>query len=46
MSALDWVVMLGTLVFIAAYGTWKTRRDHTRENYLRAGNADRWWVVG
>ena len=46
MSALDWIVMLGTLVLIAAYGTWKTRRDHSRENYLRGGHADRWWVVG
>ncbi len=38
--------MLGTLVLIAAYGTWKTRRDGTREDYLRGGHADRWWVVG
>src|SRR6185436_16129105 len=21
-------------------------KDNTRENYLRGGNADRWWVVG
>ena len=46
MSALDWVVLLGTLGFIVAYGTWKTRRDNTRENYLRGGSADRWWTVG
>ncbi len=46
MSTLDWIVMLGTLVLIAAYGTWKTRRDHSKENYLRGGHADRWWVVG
>ena len=46
MSTIDWVVMLGTLLLIAGYGTWKTRRDHTRENYLRGGNTDRWWVVG
>ncbi len=46
MRAIDWIVMLGTLVLIAVYGTWKTRRDHTRENYLRGGHSDRWWVVG
>jgi Na+/proline symporter len=46
MSPLDWVVLLGTLGFIVAYGTWKTRRDHTRENYLRGGNDTRWWGVG
>ena len=35
MSALDWIVLLGSLGFIVAYGTWKTRRDNTAENYLR-----------
>src|SRR5689334_15829037 len=46
MSTVDWIVLLGTLLLIAAYGTWKTRSHHTRENYLRGGNTDRWWVVG
>ena len=46
MSPIDWMVMLGTLVLIAAYGTWRTRREHTREDFLRGGHADRWWVVG
>lgn len=46
MHPLDWAVLLGTLGFIVAYGVWKTRRDNTRENYLRGGNHDRWWTVG
>jgi solute:Na+ symporter, SSS family len=46
MSRLDWVILLGTLGFIVAYGTWKTRRGHTRENYLRGGTDNRWWKVG
>lgn len=46
MSVLDWVVLLGTLGYIVAYGVWKTRRDNTRENYLRGGADDRWWTVG
>lgn len=46
MHPLDWAVLLGTLGFIVAYGVWKTRRDNTRENYLRGGNEDRWWTVG
>ena len=45
MSALDWLVLLGTLGFIVGYGTWRTRRDRTRESYLR-GKDDRWWGVG
>jgi Na+/proline symporter len=46
MHPLDWLVLLGTLGFIVAYGVWKTRRDNTRENYLRGGNEDRWWTMG
>ena len=46
MSALDWIVLLGTLAFIVGYGVWRTRRDNTRENYLRGGADDRWWAVG
>ena len=46
MSPLDWVVLLGTLGFIVGYGTWRTRRDNTRENYLRGGGDSRWWGVG
>ena len=46
MSDLDWVILLGTLGFIVGYGVWKTRRDNTRENFLRGGGDDRWWAVG
>jgi len=46
MSPLDWVILLGTLGFIVGYGTWKTRRGNTSENYLRGGSEDRWWSVG
>jgi len=46
MSALDWVVLLGTLGGIVAYGTWRTRRDATALNYLRGGARDPWWTVG
>jgi len=46
MSVIDWAVLLGTLGFIVGYGVWKTRRDNTRENYLRGGSENRWWSVG
>jgi Na+/proline symporter len=46
MSLVDWVVLLGTLGFIVGYGTWKTRKDSTRESYLRGGADSRWWSVG
>ncbi len=46
MSTIDWVILLGTLGFIVGYGVWRTRRDNTRENYLRGGSQNRWWSVG
>jgi Na+/proline symporter len=46
MSALDWAVLLGTLGFIVGYGTFRTRRGNTSENYLRGGSDNRWWSVG
>src|SRR5262245_33325978 len=46
MRPLDWLVLLGTLGFIVVYGVRRTRRDNTRENYLRGGGDDRWWAVG
>jgi solute:Na+ symporter, SSS family len=46
MHPLDWVILLGTLGFIVGYGVWATRRNNTRENYLRGGGDDRWWGVG
>ena len=46
MSPLDWVILLGTLVSIVAYGTWKTRKSRTRDAYLRGGTDNPWWKVG
>lgn len=46
MHLLDWLILLGTLGFIVAYGVWKTRRTNTAEGYLRGGDDARWWGVG
>src|SRR5438105_2308399 len=46
MSALDWIVLAGTLVFIAAYGTWKTRGIKNIEGYFRGDNSERWLTIG
>lgn len=46
MSTLDWIVLFGTLVFIVAYGTWKTRGSKTIDSYIRGGNEAKWWTVG
>jgi Na+/proline symporter len=45
MSLTDWLVMLGTLAFIAGYGAWKTRQSRNMDTYLR-GNDMGWLGVG
>ncbi|MCF8258809.1 MAG: sodium:solute symporter [Flavobacteriales bacterium] len=46
MSLLDWTVLLGTLIFIVAYGTWKTRGSRNLEGYLKGDNDANWWGIG
>ena len=46
LSWIDWAVMLGTLSFIVAYGTWKTRGSKNIKGYLLGGNEANWWTVG
>jgi len=45
MSLLDWFVLLGTLIFITAYGIWKTRGSQNIEGYLKGNNAEKWWAI-
>ncbi|MCO6499257.1 MAG: sodium:solute symporter [Vicingus serpentipes] len=46
MSIVDWIIMLGTLGFIVAYGTWKTRKNANLQDYLRGGNEMKWTTIG
>ena len=46
MQTLDWVVLIGTLFTIVAYGTWKTRGSKNVEDYLKGGNEAKWWTIG
>src|SRR5450432_347177 len=46
MSALDWVVLFGTLGAIVAYGLWKTRGPSDMAGYLHGGYKDRWLTIG
>jgi solute:Na+ symporter, SSS family len=49
-SALDWVVLFGTLGLIVAYGLWKTRAGAsgpaTTASYLHGGYRDDWRTIG
>lgn len=46
MNTLDWIVMLGTLFTIVAYGIWKTRHVKTSRSYLRGDDDLKWWTIG
>jgi SSS family solute:Na+ symporter len=42
----DWVVLLGTIVGIAAYGSWRTRQVRSLNTYLRGNAATGWGTIG
>lgn len=46
MNWLDWIVMLGTLLAIAAYGTWKTRKNRNIKSYLQGDKDMKWATIG
>ncbi len=45
MSIWDWLVLCGTLAFIAGYGIWKTRGSKNIEGYLMADKSSKWWGI-
>jgi SSS family solute:Na+ symporter len=46
MNALDWVVLLGTMLGIAAYGTWRTRHTDNLNTYLKGNRNTGWITIG
>ncbi len=46
MLPIDWIVLIGTLVFIVSYGVYKTRGSKNVQDYIRGGNEAQWWTVG
>jgi solute:Na+ symporter, SSS family len=42
----DWIVLLGTIVGIAAYGAWRTRHVRSLDTYLRGNAAAGWGTIG
>jgi solute:Na+ symporter, SSS family len=42
----DWVVLLGTIVGIAAYGSWRTRHVRSLNTYLRGNPSTGWGTIG
>lgn len=46
MNIFDWIVLFGTLTFIAAYGVYKSRGSKNIEQYLLADKSLKWWTIG
>lgn len=46
MNFLDFVVLIGSLVVIAAYGAWHTRRHRNLDHYLRGDENIGWLTIG
>jgi Na+/proline symporter len=46
MNLLDWVVLLGTMVGIAAYGAWRTRHTDHLDTYLKGSRTTGWFTIG
>ncbi len=45
MSNLDWIVMSSFLVFVAAYGVWKTRGKKDINGYILANKSTPWYII-
>ncbi|WP_166963399.1 sodium:solute symporter [Yeosuana marina] len=46
MESLDWIVLLGTLLTIVGYGSWKTRGSKNVHDFIQGGNEAKWWTIG
>lgn len=46
MQNIDWIVLIGTLLFIVVYGTWKSRQQSDVDDYLKGGKSAGWWTIG
>ncbi len=45
MSSLDWIVMSSFLIFVAAYGVWKTRGKKDINGYILANKSTSWPTI-
>jgi SSS family transporter len=46
MQLIDWFILIGTLLFIVLYGTYKSRGSKNVTQYLKGGSDSRWWTIG
>lgn len=46
MQELDWIILSATLIFIVAYGVWKTKGSKDVNDYILGNNETPWYTVG
>ncbi|MDA9272571.1 sodium:solute symporter [Flavobacteriaceae bacterium] len=46
MQQIDWFILIGTLLFIVLYGTYKSKGSKNVTQYLKGGSDSRWWTIG
>tara|TARA_R110002073_G_scaffold139232_2_gene289320 strand:- start:91466 stop:93274 length:1809 start_codon:yes stop_codon:yes gene_type:complete len=46
LNYIDWIVLIGTLLFIVLYGSWKTKGRKNAQDFIRGGNQSKWWTIG
>ncbi len=46
MALLDWIVLLSTLIFIVAYGSYKTKGSKNINDFIRGSNESKWYTIG
>lgn len=45
MTLIDWIVLVGFLLFVTIYGVWKTRNTKDIDSYIRSGKTTKWYIV-
>ncbi len=46
MNAVDYVILVGTMLAIAAYAVWSTRGHHDLRAYLKGAGETKWFTIG
>ncbi|WP_111709560.1 sodium:solute symporter [Lutibacter citreus] len=46
MTQIDWIILIGTLLFIVSYGAYKTKGSKNVTDYIKGGSEAKWWTIG
>lgn len=46
MHWIDWLIMIGSITLIVAYGIWRTRHVQSASSYLQGDKDLKWWTIG